>query len=92
MTAEVILTTEQEQQLALVHEKRGESCTEQELIQDLFNEALRANYITFRSAAGELPGQSSLVCIDFEADDMPTDEEIEAILTEIHEERGTQLA
>ena len=93
MTAEVYLTEEQEAQLSLVREKKGEGYSEQELIQDLFNEALRANYITYRSVDGSPADRNErLVCIDFEADDYPTDEEIREILSEIYEEEGALLS
>lgn len=45
MTAEIILTEEQEYKLSCIAEAQDEPQTTQELIQALFDEALTANFI-----------------------------------------------
>lgn len=48
MIATVNITKEQEKQIRLVYEKKDLKCSEQELIQDLFNEAVTANYLAYK--------------------------------------------
>lgn len=45
MTAEIIITEEQEEQLNCIMQTQGTSLTTQEFIQALFDEALTANFI-----------------------------------------------
>ena len=87
MTAEVFLTAEQEEKFFTIYHKRKLNCTNQELVQDLFNEALTANYLLYGKGnidPEEEPPTHRLVCIEFsdEYDDI-TDEEKEEILREI---------
>jgi len=48
MTATVNITKEQEEKIHFIYEKKDTDCSsEQELIQELFNEAVIANYLSY---------------------------------------------
>ena len=88
MTAEVHLTREQEEKFFTIYHKRELNCANQELVQELFNEALTANYLLYGKGigVGESEPQSKLVCIDIEFEEpLPSDEEISEIMAEIRE-------
>lgn len=50
MTSTVNITKEQERQIHFIYEKKDLNCSEQELIQNLFNEAVTANYLAYKYA------------------------------------------
>lgn len=88
MTAEIYLTPEQEEKFFTIYHKRDLSCTNQELVQDLFNEALTANYLLYGKGNGEAKTEAEyrLVSIEFTDDSNDiSDEEKAEIMREIWE-------
>lgn len=90
MTAEIYLTPEQEEKFFTIYHKRDLSCTNQELVQDLFNEALTANYLLYGKGNGEAKTETEttdrLISIEFtDDDDDISDEEKAEIMREIWE-------
>jgi hypothetical protein len=92
MTAEVYLNAEQEEKFFTIYHKRDLSCTNQELVQDLFNEALTANYLLYGKGNGEAKTETEteteyrLVSIEFTDDNNDISEEEKAeIMREIWE-------
>jgi hypothetical protein len=53
MICEVYLTPEMERKFFTIYEKKGLNCTNEELVQQLFEEALTANYIPYKGASIE---------------------------------------
>ena len=90
MTAEIYLNREQEAKFFEIYEKQGFTGTNQELIQQLFNEALTANYLLCKGGLKDKPKQERLLNIEFDADteDYPTDEEIAEIMQELYEQEN----
>lgn len=64
MRTEVTLTAEQEKKLALIHDRQGLTCTDQELVQSLFNEALTANYLIFNNMKKSKQNDNIHSCAD----------------------------
>ena len=90
MTAEVYLNAEQEEKFLTIYHKRDLSCTDQELVQDLFNEALTANYLLYGKGNGDIKTEPEteyrLVSIEFTDDNNDiSDEEKAEIMREIWE-------
>lgn len=90
MTAEIYLNREQETKFFEIYEKQGFTGTNQELVQQLFNEALTANYLLCKGGLKDKPKQERLLNIEFDADteDYPTDEEIAEIMQELYEQEN----
>ena len=81
MTAEIFLSREQEDKFFTIYREQGETCTNQELVQRLFNEALNRKYRQLMSV------RNGVFYADEYDEDYPTDEEIAEIMTEIAREQ-----
>lgn len=91
MTAEVYLNREQEEKFFAIYEHQGFTGTNEELVQQLFNEALTANYLLAHGKIGKQESkQERLLSITFDAgtEDEPTAEEIAEIMQELYEQEN----
>ena len=92
MTAEIYLTPEQEEKFFTIYHKRNLNCTNQELVQDLHNEAMTSNDLLYGKRNGEAKTETEteteyrLVSIEFTDDNNDiSDEEKAEIMREIWE-------